>query len=87
MIWENQSLPTLGSFIKAIYCEQLLWGPRIFKQPQWPHKPQLFASICDVGARIGVLILSLIKPGFGSGGHVFIRLYFFFLNVFTDTQT
>lgn len=68
MIWENKSLPILSSFRKAIYCEQLLTDSRISKWLLCPHMPQLFTSICDAGATIGFLILSLIKSTFCVGG-------------------
>lgn len=68
MIWENKSFPILSNFRKAIYCEQLLRDSRISKWLLCPHMPQLFTSICDVGATIGFLILSLIKSTFCVGG-------------------
>lgn len=78
MIWQNKSLPIPSSFRKAIYCEQLLRGSRISKQLHCPHMPQLFTSICDVGASAGILILSLIKSAFCVGGHCVPKTVFFF---------
>lgn len=68
-IWENKSLPILSSFRKAIYCEQLFWDSKTSRQLHCPHMPQLFASICDMAAAIGFLILSLLKSAFCFGGH------------------
>lgn len=83
MIWENNSFAVLSGFSKAVYCEQLFWGSRVSRQLHHPHKSQLLAGICDMGVRVGLLILSLIKSAFCFEVTVFIKLSFFLTCVHT----
>lgn len=76
MTWENESLPTLSSFRKAIHCEQLFWGASILSS----HRVLTCLSSLPVFAtwvpQLCAYYLVLLNPLYVWGSLYFVKLHF-----------